>query len=200
MWLLGLIVIAVPLFAVGLAVSLVWYCVSPKLSRPSPKKLLAIPLGFVIIPLGSLGVWALFAQALQKSDYALYEEVFGTGTTVPEQSIIFDEFGRGREREIYMRIYPDDAEREFLLGLPGIEPSEATLDDFVSRGDQHGFTWWISSTPEWPRPLCESVRLLEADGFHGWKELRIAECVSRQSELTDAVQRGPIFVIAWHRE
>jgi hypothetical protein len=198
MWVLGLLILAIPLLLVGALASVIWYLVSPRGSRPNAKKLIAIPVGFVAVPL----VVLLLAPAFEKSDFALYDELFGAGTTVPKESMLFDEFGDGREREIYMQIFTDSREREFLFGIQGLTPSEMTRSEFADRGDQHGFTWWISSAPEtameWD--YCATARVFEADGFRGWKQFRIAECVARESELTSAVSRGPIYVIAWHRD
>jgi hypothetical protein len=200
MWILGLLIIAVPLLAAGGIASVIWYLASPKHSRPEAKRLIAVTIGFAIIPLGSLAVLSLVAQALQKSDHQLYEEVFATYTAAPDQAMLFDDFGRGKDREIYMRIFPDDGEREFLLSLPNANASSMRVDEFVKRGDQHGFTWWISADSEWASDRCDSVRLFEADGFNGWKELRIAECRVGATGQSSAAQQGPIYVIAWHRQ
>lgn len=199
MWALGLLILVAALFVVGTLGGLTWYFASPKQVRPKIIAVAAIPFGCASIPLVGFVALALLAPVFQKSDLALYQEIFGAGTTVAEQSMLFDDFGRGKSREIYMRIYPDGVEREYLLNLPGLRPSQTTLNQFESRGEQHGFTWWITSDPDHPKH-CPSAQLLEADGFRGWKELRIAECIDLVSDGSTSRNRGEIYVIAWHRE
>ncbi len=199
MWALGLLVLTGLFFALGTLIGLVWFCASPRQSRPKMSTFAAVPVGCALMPIVGLTVMALLAPAFQKSDHALYQEVFGEGTTVPEQSMLFDDFGHGRSREIYMRIYPDGAELENLLNLPGIRPSDAALSQFIARGEQHGFMWWPTSDPTGLGDYCPSARMLEADGFRGWKELRIADCSYDGSEFPTSTNHGPIYVIAWHR-
>lgn len=197
MWGLLLVPLMAALFVIGAATGLLWFFVSPKQKRPSLIVVVALPFVCAAAPVLGLIAVSLLVSAFQKSDLQLYQEIFGTGTTVPEQSMLFDEFGRGRSREIYMRIYPDGAEREFLLGLPGATTSETTLEQFMSQGDQHGFTWWISSDPGHP-DYCASARILEADGYRGWRELRVAECLDA-GEPPLSSSYGEIYVIARHR-
>lgn len=199
MWALGLLVFAALFFALSSLAGLIWFLASPRQSRPKMIKVAAIPFGCALIPIVALPAMALLASVFQKSDLALYQEVFGSGTTVPEQSMLFDDFGQGRSREIYMRIYPDGAELEYLFSLPGLRASETTLSEFMNRGEQRGFTWWMTSDPDRPGEYCPSARMLEADGFRGWKELRIADCSSDGSEFPTPTNHGPIYVIAWHR-
>jgi hypothetical protein len=199
MWALFILPVAAILFAVGMVAGLVWFLASPKQKRPHWVALVALPFGFVAAPFLALIVLMMLGSALQKTDLQLYQEVFGEGTTVAEQAMLFDDFGRGRTREIYMRISPDVTEREFLLNLPGSKPSETTLEAFVSRGERHGFIWWPSTDPD-SHNYCESARILEADGFRGWRELRIAECLDSAETFPAPMDRGEIYVIAWHRE
>lgn len=134
----------------------------------------------------------------RKSDKALYEEIFGFRTMVADQNMLFDDFGWGRSREIYLRIHLEGAERDKLLGLPGLRPSAMPQTTFIRRGGQHGFTWWMSLDPSWGayRP---NARIYEADGFNGWKELRIAECLDAGEDSPVSAGRG-FYVMAWRRE
>ena len=186
------------LFVVGVVIALVWFLASPKQKRPNIIAVLAVPFGCAIMPVAGLIAAVLLAPLFQKSDPELYEEIFGTETTTSEQSMLFDEFGRGRTREIYMRISPNEAEREYLLNLPNSKPSDAGLAQFIARGDQHGFSWWISSNPH-SAGYCRSARLLEADGFRGWEQLRIAECLDAGEDFPASENSGEIHVIAWRR-
>lgn len=195
---LALLVLIALLFVVGIAIALVWVLASPKQKRPRIIAVVALPFGCAMIPVVGLMATVLLASLFQKSDLELYQEIFGEGTTASEQSMLFDEFGRGRTREIYMRIYPNGAEREYLLSLPNSNPSEATLDQFIARGTQHGFTWWISSDPH-RAGYCKSARLLDADGFRGWEQLRIAECLDAGEDFPASANSGQIHVIAWRR-
>lgn len=199
MWALGLLFLMAMLFIGGLVIGSVWFLVSPKHKRSPLTAFLLVPVGCATVPVIGLLAWATLSSALQKSDHQLYEEIFGSGVTATEQSMLFDDFGRGRSREIYMRIYPDYAQREFLLNLPGSTVSETALGTFINRGDRHGFMWWPSSDPA-SHNYCGSARILEADGFRGWKELRIAECLDAGEAFPASTNRGVIYVIAWHRE
>jgi hypothetical protein len=198
MWALALLALIVLLFVSGIVIALGWFLASPKPKRPRIITVVALPFGCAAIPLVGLIAAVLLAPLFQKSDLQLYQEIFGEGTTVPEQSMLFDEFGRGRTREIYMRIYPNGAERDYLLSLPNSKPSDATLEQFIARGDQHGFTWWISSDPH-SAGYCQSARILEIDGFRGWEQLRIAECLDAGEDFPASANYGQIHVIAWHR-
>lgn len=198
MWGLLLVPLMAALFVIGAATGLLWFFVGPKQKRPNLIVVVAVPFVCAAAPVLGLIAVSLLVSAFQKSDLQLYQEIFGTGTTVPEQSMLFDEFGRGRSREIYMRIYPDGAESEFLRNLPGSTASEITLEQFVSRGDAHGFTWWISSNPDRPG-YCASARILEADGFRRWRELRIAECLDAGQDSLTTSDLGEIYVIARYR-
>ena len=198
MWGLLLVPLMAALFVIGVAIALVWFFASPKQKRPNLIVVTAVPFVCAAAPVLGLIAMVSLASVFQKSDLQLYQEIFGSGTTVPEQSMLFDDFGRGRSREIYMRIYPDGAESEFLINLPGSTASEITLQQFVSQGDQHGFTWWISSDPNHP-DYCASARILEADGYRGWRELRIAECLDAGHDSRTSSDLGEIYVIARHR-
>lgn len=201
MWALGLLFLAV-LFAAGLVVGLLWFFLSPKQSRPRLAMVAAIPFGCVLMPVVCLVLLVALAaldERFQKSDFELYQEIFGSGTTVRDQSMLFDEFGHGRSREIYMRIYPDGHEREKLFSVPGLKPSETSLADFIARGSEHGFTWWPSSDPD-SREYCQPGRVLEADGFRGWREFRLTECIDQGGTYFPEYTNGSrIYVIARHR-
>lgn len=199
MWAMGLIFLMAMFFTVGLAIGIVWFLVGPKKKRSLWTALLFLPVGCATVPVIGLLALGMVMATLQKSDLQLYQEIFGEGSTVAEQSMLFDDFGRGRTREIYMRIYPDGRESEFLLNLPGSTVSEMTLQAFINRGDRHGFMWWPSSDPD-SHNYCETARILEADGFRGWRELRMAECLDAGENFPASTNRGVIYVIAWHRE
>lgn len=192
MWALAFLALTALLFLLGAAVGVVWFLARRKRGVAQVMAAVAMPFGFAAIPLIGLVAVTLVASAFQKNDLQLYQELFGRGTTVPMQSMLFDEFGRGRSREIYMRISPDDPERAFLESLPGLRASQMTLDQFVARGDRHGFMWWISSDPN-ALDRCPSARILEADGFNGWREFRIADCEPGQVN-PEGPDRGPIYV------
>ena len=107
--------------------------------------------------------------------------------------MLFDDFGSGGDREIFMRAEPTDAERKKLLAIPRLVESSFTLDQFIARGTQHGFTWWISADD------CKSVRILDAHGFRGWMDFRIAVCLAAGTEFPASTNVGNVYVIASHR-
>lgn len=194
MWALAVFALSALLFVIGVGVGLVWFFAGRNRGPGRAILAVAMPFGFAALPVVGIVAVLLAAAAFQKNDLELYQEVFATGTTVPMESMLFDEFGRGRSREIYMRIYPDDAERTFLESLPGLKASGMTLDEFVGRGEQHGFMWWISTAPN-AFGRCSSPRILEADGLNGWREFRLADC-DPSHESPRSGGGGPIYVIA----
>lgn len=193
MWALAVLLLSTSILFIGAAVAFSKFIIGPKGTGPRMITIAAISIGLAAAPIVTYLAPVVFASWFQKSDLELYQEIFDSGTTVPPERIIFDEFGHGPSREIYMRIYPDAAEREALASLPGLKPSSSTLDEFIARGNQHGFMWWLSSDPNFG-DYCQSARIREADGFRGWRQLRVAECYGE-----DGVRDSKVYVIAWHR-
>jgi hypothetical protein len=180
---------------VGSAAALAWFFGSRKGRRPKVATLIAIPLGCVAIPIAGLLVLALVGTLTQSSDAELYEELFGYRPTIREDRLLFDDFGSGGERRIFMRAEPTDAERLRLLALPGARVSDFTLDQFIARGESHGFSWWLSSSDMFGG-YCKSARILDAHGFRGWAEFRIAECLDAGTEFPASANKGRVYVIA----
>jgi hypothetical protein len=173
----------------------VWYFSRDKGSRPSLVKVMAIPLGCTAIPVGGLILLVIVGYLLQKSDEALAEEVFGYPTTLTDDQMLFDDFGSGQEREIYMRAEMTEAERARLLPISDAVKSEYALAALEARGAARGFMWWVSSDPN-DHNFCRSVRIHDAHGFNGWKEFRFAECLDAGTEFPQATNKGKVYVIA----
>jgi hypothetical protein len=174
-------------FLIGAAVGLVWLFSRRKKRISSVAGAVALPFGCAAMPVAGLALLGAIGSALQKSDTQLYEEIFGYRPTITDDRMLFDDFGSGRGREIFMRAEPTDTERAKLLKIPGLVDSNYTFDQFVSRGTQHGFTWWMS--PE----SCETARIFDAPGFRGWLDFRVAECLNADTEFWEP---SYIYVVA----
>ncbi|HYD36031.1 MAG TPA: hypothetical protein VEA60_00340, partial [Allosphingosinicella sp.] len=187
--------LTVMLFVLGSAAGLAWFISGRKDRRPRLAAILAIPFGCVALPFVAFVLLAIVSNLLQSSDTELYEEVFGYRPTIAEDRMLFDDFGSGRSREIFMRAEPDAAERNRLFAIPGAVLSDFTLDDFIARGDSHGFSWWLSRD-DMAGGFCKSARILHAHGFRGWVEFRVAECVDAGTEFPASANQGKVYVIA----
>lgn len=170
-----------------------WYLGKGKGQRPKIAAMIAIPFGCVALPVVCFVMLAAVGNLLQSSDTELYEEIFGYRPTIAEDRMLFDDFGSGGSREIFMRAEPTKAERARLFSIPGARKSDFTLDDFIARGESHGFSWWLSNADGFGG-ACKSARMLDAHGFRGWVEFRIAECVDAGTEYSES--EGKVYVIA----
>jgi hypothetical protein len=191
LWAFPLLVI---LFVGGSAAGLAWFLGS-RSQRPNIAAVIAIPFGCVAVPVVGFVVLAVIGNLIQNSDTERYEEIFGYQPTITEDRMLFDDFGSGRAREIFMRAEPTDAERNRLLSIPNAVESDFTLDQFVARGASHGFSWWLSNSDRYA-DFCKSARILDAHGFRGWVEFRVAECLDAGTEFPASATKGKIFVIA----
>ena len=195
MWGLWVVPLLVLLIAGGAAAALIWFLASRRGRRPSLPALAAIPLGCVALPILGLGLIGIVGNLLQSSDAELYEEVFGHRPTIGEDRMLFDDFGSGANRAIYMRAEPTEAERARLFSIPGAVESSFTLDQFVARGEAQGFTWWLSRDERFSG-FCKTARIVDAHGFRGWAEFRIAECLDAGSAFPASANARRVYVIA----
>lgn len=194
-WGLWAFPLLVTLFVGGSAASLAWFLGSRKGQRPKVAALIALPFGCVAIPVVGFVMLAVVGNLIQSSDTELYEEVFGYRPTITEDRMLFDDFGSGRDREIFMRAEPTDAERKRLFSIPNAVESDFALDHFAARGASHGFSWWLSGSDMFGGS-CKSARILDAHGFRGWVEFRVADCLDAGSEFPASAGKGKVYVIA----
>ena len=82
-----------------------------------------------------------------------------------------------------------------LLSIAGATDSEFTLANFESRGEAHGFIWWLDADHK-SGHHCKSARILDTHGYRGWEEFRIAECVDAGAEFSGSAGKGKVYVIA----
>jgi hypothetical protein len=177
----------------------VWYQRRRASGRQNLAAALAAPFGCIALLIGGFAVLGLVGNWLQPSDSVLYEEVFGYRPAMTEDRMLFDRFGRGGGREMFMRAEPTAAERSRLLSIPGAVESDLSLDEFIARGDVRGFTWWISND-SWSTGYCTSARIRDAHGFRGWVEFRMAECLDAGTEFPASAGKGRVYVIASGRK
>ena len=199
MWGLWLFPLLAILFVGGSAAALAWSLARREGRRPNLAVVIAIPFGCLALPFIGFALLAVVGNLLQSSDTELFEEIFGYRPTITEDRMLFDDFGSGRNREIYMRAEPTEAERRKLFSIPGAVESDFELVDFESRGITQGFMWWISSS-DMSGDYCKSARILDAHGFRGWTEFRIAECLDAGTEFPASATKGKVFVIATGRD
>jgi hypothetical protein len=187
-------------FCVGLAVGPLWYLLRA-LAGKRPKVPVAVavavvaPFGCAALPIITLALLAAVSPLFQKSDTQLYEEVFGHEPAIGENRMLFNDFGNGTDRHIFMRAQPTGAEREKMLATAPLRASEFTLNEFAAVGVRHGFTWWISTDPQ-RNERCKSARIREAHGFRGWREFRVAECLNAGTDFPANVNTGHVYVVA----
>lgn len=181
------------LFVAGTAAGLAWFLGSRKGQRPKLAAVIAIPFGCVALPVAVLVMLAVIGNLMQSSDTELYEEALGYRPTITEERMLFNDFGSGRGRRIFMRAEPTDAERARLFAVPDAVESDFTLDDFISRGELLGFSWWLSGS-ETSGDYCRSARIIDAHGFRGWVEFRLAECLESGTEFSSG--KGKVYMIA----
>ena len=187
-------------FCVGLAVALLWYLLRA-LAGKRPKVpvavavAVAVPVGCAALPVIALALLAAVGSLFQKSDTQLYEEVFGHEPALGEDRMLFNDFGNGTDRHIFMRAEPTSAEREKMLATPPLRASKFTLNEFAALGARHGFTWWIS-TDAHRNERCKSARIREAHGFQGWREFRVAECMDAGTDFPADRNTGYVYVVA----
>ena len=200
MWGLWFIPLLKLSFCVGLAGAVVWYLLRAFAGkRPKTPVAVAVvvaaPFGCAVLPVLVLTLLAAVAPLFQKSDTQLYEEVFGQPPPFGEDRMLFNDFGSGADRHIFMRAEPTRAERDKMLATSPLRASEFTLNDFVALGDQHGFSWWISADPL-RDDHCKSARIREAHGFRGWREFRVAECLDGGKDFPDGMYMRHLYVVA----
>lgn len=199
MWGLFLFPLLAILFVGGAVVALAWFFGRPRDRRPSGALLIGIPFGCLALPFIGFILIGIVGSLLQSSDTELFEEIFGYRPTITEDRMLFDDFGSGRNREIYMRAEPNEAERRRLFSIPGAVESDFDLVDFESRGITQGFMWWISAS-DTTGDYCKSARILDAHGYRGWTEFRIAECLDAGAEFPASATKGKVYVIATGRD
>lgn len=183
-------------FCVGLIVAVLWYLLRARAGkRPRVPVAVAIPFGCAVLPIVALALLAAAGPLFQKSDTRLYEEVFGHEPALGEDRMLFDDFGNGADRQIFMRAEPTGAEREKMLAAPPLRASKLTLDEFAALGARHGFMWWISTDPR-SDARCKSARIREAPGFRGWREFRVAECLDTGTGFPSGTSTRHVYVFA----
>jgi len=173
---------------------------NPKRGRSLIRSVGAAALIGAGLPILAVTASLIVGPAFQKSDVELYREIFGYHTTMVEQDMLFDDFGHGTNREIFMRAYPDEEQRQRMLSIPGLTPSNVTISQFAALGDEHGFMWWIEVTPNGGGNYCRSARILEAHGFERWRKLLVAECLDGGGEFPASANAGKFFVVASGRD
>ncbi|MDQ3280257.1 MAG: hypothetical protein M3Q69_02465 [Acidobacteriota bacterium] len=184
LWLFPLVKLS---FFAGFALAVLWY-LRRSLAGKRPKVPLAIavgvvtPFGCAALPVLTLMFLAAIAPLFQKSDTQLYEEVFGHAPPFGEDRMLFNDFGSGTDRHIFMRAEPTPAQRDQMLASAPLRASQFTLDEFAALGTQQGFMWWLSTDPL-RGEHCKSVRIREGHGFRGWREFRVAECLDSHTDM-----------------
>lgn len=183
------------LFVGGAVAGAVWVLGSRKEQRPNIAAVIAIPFGLAAAPIVGIVMFAVIGNRLERSDTALYEEVFGYRPTITEDRMLSHDFGQHRSREIFMRVEPTDAERNRIVSIPNAVESALTPDAFIARGLSHGLGWWLSGN-ERNGKFCKSVRIVDAHGFRDWSEFHVAECLDAGTEFSASANKGMVYIIA----
>lgn len=185
-------------FYVGVALAVLWYLLRVIAGKPPRFSVVAAvvvstPVGCAALPILTLAFLGAVSPLLMKSDTQLYREIFGQKPPLPENRMLFDNFGRGADREVFMRAQPTGAERAKMFAAAQLRASAMTRDQFAAIAARHSLGWWIT-TPH--RDDCESPRIREADGFRGWREFRVAECLDGNPNLPPDQRMTYVYVVA----
>jgi hypothetical protein len=207
MWVIWFGPLVVVFFLVGMTIGAVLLRLGRLRSPRAALAAVALPFGFAALPVLALALLSLAASLFAPDDHVLYAELFGSSSLpgpVPDRErMLFDAFGEGPTREVLLRLDATPAERDRLLALPGLTPAAMTPDDFALRGTRHGLDgWWMRPASPGvvnraPGTDCLSPTIYQADGFNGWRELRLARCASDPG--ADRGDAPPLFVSAYGR-
>jgi hypothetical protein len=200
MWVIWFGPVVVVFFLVGMTIAAVLLRLGKLATPRSAVAAIGLPFGCGALPVLALAVLSLAASLFAPDDHALYAELFGPGPAPARERLLSDAFGQGPTREILMRLDPTPEERRRLMTLPGLAPAAMTPAAFALRGTRHGLDgWWMrpdrpGAVNRHPGSACLSPAIYAADGFNGWREMRIAVC--RADRGDDAPQ---MFVAAYGR-
>lgn len=201
MWVIWFGPMVVVCFLAGMTIAAVLLRLGKLRSPRSALAAVALPFGCGALPMLALALFSLAASMFGPTNIALHGELFGPDPT-PVSSpgrMLADAFGAGPTREILMRIDPTPAERERLMTLPGLTRTAMTPEDFALRGTRRGLiNWWMRPAmpgivSREPGTGCLSPAIYQADGFNGWRELRLALCTPESGDAP------PMFVAAYGR-
>ncbi|WP_139139201.1 hypothetical protein [Sphingobium phenoxybenzoativorans] len=195
MWTLWFFPLLIGLVVVGIFGGAAWYALAPAHRRPSIAKAVTVPFGCIGILVVSLVILVSIAGWFRKNDTQLFAELFGFKPTATEDRMLFDEFGKGSDRQIFMRAEPSSEDRTKIMKVTRARLFENDAMPFEVAGAQHGFSWWVSSN-ENDLNYCKTTRILNADGFHGWKDFRILECLDAGNAFPASANAGLIYVAA----
>ncbi|HUD30016.1 MAG TPA: hypothetical protein VMQ93_14180 [Novosphingobium sp.] len=196
MWVIWFGPVVVVFFLVGMTISAVLLRLGRLRTARQGIVAVALPFVFAALPVLALAVLSLAASAFSPDGRALHAELFGPGPVPARERMLFDAFGQGPRREILLRLDASPDERARLIALPGIAPAAMTPAAFANRGLGHGLgSWWMNPVGlDAPARTsftdCPAPTIYAADGFNGWRELRIAFCAD------DRGSARPVFVAA----
>lgn len=151
------------------------------LDRRGLTLLVGAPLGCAMLPIVAVLTLIGLNGVMQTSDAELYREIFGDAPTISDDRMLFDDFGSGRARAIYMRAEPSAEERARMLATPGLRRSAITVAVFESAGIARGFSWWEVRS-------CPDAAVHEANGFRGWRQFTLLDCPAQDKVYVIAVR------------
>ncbi|WP_159981039.1 MULTISPECIES: hypothetical protein [unclassified Novosphingobium] len=201
MWVIWFGPMVVVCFLAGMTIAAVLLRLGKLQSPRSALAAVALPFGCGALPVLALALFSLAASIFGPDSLALYAELFGPDPSAVSSPgrMLSDAFGAGPTREILLRIDPTPAERARLMTLPGLTHSDMTPEDFAQRGAQRGLgNWWMrpaspGTINREPGTDCLSPVIYQADGFNGWRELRLALCTPERGDAFS------MFVAAYGR-
>lgn len=177
MWSLWVIPLLTGLFVAGIAAAIITAIIIRPQTMGARIGLAIAPVGCVALPLLALAALIGISALLQKSDAALFEELFGFRPEMGEDAMLSDDFGTWSDRAIYMRTEPSAHDRQRMIDVMH-GPADITPAQFAVYGESRPFSWWHTQ--------CEVPRILAADGYRGWTMLRVLDCP----------ERGTLYIVA----
>jgi len=205
MWVIWFGPLVVVFFLAGLTLAAVLLRLGKLRSPRSALAAISLPFGCAALPMLALAVLSLGASVFSPDDRVLMAEVFGAAPQAAPSPgrVLSDAFGAGPTREVFLRIEPTPAERSRLFALAGLTHASMTPDAFALRGTRQGLDgWWMrpvspGKVNRLPGTECLSPMIYGADGFNGWRELRVALCAPGIGDERE--DTAPLFVTAYGR-
>lgn len=133
--------------------------------------LILAPFAVAMLPVAAIALVIAANALLQKSDRALFAEIYGFTPDAEEWAILSDDFGVGSNRRIYMRIEPSPHDRQRILAVARHDGA-LTAQIFAAAGAAEQFMWWDTQ--------CEAPALYMSDGYRDWRLLAVLDCPERR--------------------
>ena len=169
------------------------------------RKSLAQNWPIIVAPIGCIVALVValitFSSLNQKTDKELYQEVFGYAPSMGEDRMLANDQNGEYDRAIFLRAEVIANEKVRLLQIPGLVPSNLTMEYIIGVGTSRGFSWWIEKDPFVDFEGCESSKISEAPGYNNWDDFVVIECPQQPNHtFMRSGHTDFVYVIATRKE